>query len=365
MINMKDKLIEALHAINKQKNHRVFLGFDAFIDLITRPIEKGNSIGVEHYFEKSIDFGEYIVKKSGMNSSVELDLQSRKIGGNTPNVASALGTLGVKCDCLAPFGTKEIDEIFRPLQQFGHLFSTGDPGLSLALEFENGKIMMALNQDVNHQNWMRIKETVQLNTLTMTIQKADMLCLLNWSEVPGATDIFRGLQTDVLPELSVEKPILIDLSDCSRRSRKDIFDILTILTQFAKTNKLILGLNENESHIVCDVMGIDDTQSDEKKAWELRKKLSFHWVVFHNRIRSILADEQKTYQFQTLMNGKPVLQTGAGDHFNAGLCLGYLYEMEPQICLALAAMTSGFYVEKGKSASLDELIQYIESMEEL
>lgn len=357
-------LVPILRKLSASDKNRVFLGFDAFIDLVVRPIEKGNSNNVGKYYKEMASFGQYLINKSGMSSSVELDLIRRKLGGNTPNVAIALGHLGVEIDCLAPFGTQVIDEAFAVLEKFGNLISIGDPGLSIALEFLDGKLMLALNQDVNKIDWQRIKDRTGIKNLIDRVGKADMLCLLNWSEVPRATDIFNGFKEEILAQIEPGKPILIDLSDCSRRNNNDLLEILEIISSLAESGKVILGLNENESQIVCDVLGIDDSKTDIYKAGKVRDRLNLHWVVFHNRLRSILATEIKTYSYMTKINSQPVLQTGAGDHFNAGLCRGYLDGLAPELCLALASATSGYYVEKGKSANIEDLTNYILEMEE-
>ena len=358
------KLIQELRISAKKMNtHRVFLGFDAFIDLVVKPIKTGNPENVESYYGNMEDFGQYLINKDSFNGSVELDLIKRKLGGNTPNLAFALGNLGVTYDCLAPFGSPLIDELFFPLQNFGNLVSIGDPGLSIAVEFLNGKLMLAINQDVNNLSWDRIKENISLAQIKEIVERSDMICLLNWSEVPKATDIFKRFKSEVMYCHSVEKPILIDLSDCSRKNHNEILEIIYVIADFARSSKIILGLNETESKIVCDVLGIDDKKSDAKKAEDLRKRLKIHWVVFHNRFRSILAAEEGTYIFHTRMTSKAVIQTGAGDHFNAGLCLGYLDGLDPELCLILASVASGYYVENGKSANIDQLINYIEKIE--
>lgn len=357
------KLVSELRKLQNQRQKRVFIGFDAFIDLVVRPVEKGSSANVEKYFNKMECFGQYLAGKAGLNSSVELDLIMRKPGGNTPNVAGSLSRLGVSCDCLAPFGDSSIDEIFAPLRQSCNLISTGDPGLSIALEFTNGKVMLALNQDVNSLDWRRIRSVIEPRLLAERVNLADMLCLLNWSEVPKCTDIILGLKKEILSSVAGPKTILIDLSDCSRRSRQDLLEILEIIASLSEHGRVILGLNQNESQIVCAALDIDQEKKGSEKAGQLREKLKLHWVVFHNRRRSILATKESIFNFRTKMTGEPVLQTGAGDHFNAGLCLGYLNGFEPRLCLALASINSGYYVEKGESANIDELIAYIEAME--
>ncbi len=49
---------------------------------------------------------------------------------------------------------------------------------------------------------------------------------------------------------------------------------------------------------------------------------------------------------------KPLITTGAGDHFNAGFTSGQLLGLDPEACLAIGVCTSGHYVRTGESPSL-------------
>jgi sugar/nucleoside kinase (ribokinase family) len=50
-----------------------------------------------------------------------------------------------------------------------------------------------------------------------------------------------------------------------------------------------------------------------------------------------------------------VITTGAGDHFNAGFCLGQLLGFDLTDSLACGVSTSGFYVQSGQSPSMEDL----------
>ena len=56
---------------------------------------------------------------------------------------------------------------------------------------------------------------------------------------------------------------------------------------------------------------------------------------------------------------KPLITTGAGDHFNAGFTTGQLLGLDPEGCLALGVSTSGHYVRTGESPSLAALETFL------
>ena len=52
---------------------------------------------------------------------------------------------------------------------------------------------------------------------------------------------------------------------------------------------------------------------------------------------------------------KPLITTGAGDHFNSGFCLGRLLGMDNPASLLTGVTTSGFYVRTGQSPSIAQI----------
>ena len=52
---------------------------------------------------------------------------------------------------------------------------------------------------------------------------------------------------------------------------------------------------------------------------------------------------------------KPLLTTGAGDHFNSGFCLGKLMGFDNELCVLTGVTTSGHYVRTGQSPTIADL----------
>jgi sugar/nucleoside kinase (ribokinase family) len=57
---------------------------------------------------------------------------------------------------------------------------------------------------------------------------------------------------------------------------------------------------------------------------------------------------------------KPRITTGAGDHFNAGFCLGRLLGLSNEDSLWMGVSTSGYYVRNAKSPSTHDLVQFLQ-----
>jgi len=56
---------------------------------------------------------------------------------------------------------------------------------------------------------------------------------------------------------------------------------------------------------------------------------------------------------------KPLITTGAGDHFNSGFCLGKLLGFNNAGSILLGVSTSGYYVRNGQSPNIDGLVQIL------
>ena len=56
---------------------------------------------------------------------------------------------------------------------------------------------------------------------------------------------------------------------------------------------------------------------------------------------------------------QPRISTGAGDHFNAGFCLGRVlgFSLEESLCAGVA--TSGYYVRSAQSPTANDLADFI------
>jgi sugar/nucleoside kinase (ribokinase family) len=85
-------------------------------------------------------------------------------------------------------------------------------------------------------------------------------------------------------------------------------------------------------------------------------------VVVHPRAYAVAASAAGVVTVNGPFVGKPLISTGAGDHFNAGFCLGKLLGADNEISLQLGVGASGYYVRTAKSPGAMELADFLQSL---
>lgn len=98
MLHIKDELLKQLLQFDESNKYLVFLGFDAFIDLIAKPIASGHAQDVLTYFTDITNFGCHILERAGLNYSNELELC---IGPYTSKIRREYAPCG---KCVGMFG---------------------------------------------------------------------------------------------------------------------------------------------------------------------------------------------------------------------------------------------------------------------
>jgi sugar/nucleoside kinase (ribokinase family) len=176
--------------------------------------------------------------------------------------------------------------------------------------------------------------------------------------------IWARLLDDVIPNFERHsRKLFVDLADPEKRTHTDILDALKLLTRFQDQVDVILGLNLKESIEIADVLGLPG-QSDpepyiESTARSIREKLNISCVVIHPRRGAAAATLNDSASFQGPFVQQPKISTGAGDHFNAGFCLGQILGMSVVESLCCGVATSGYYVRSAESPTLSKLAEFV------
>jgi sugar/nucleoside kinase (ribokinase family) len=180
--------------------------------------------------------------------------------------------------------------------------------------------------------------------------------------------IWAKFLDEVIPNIERhERKLFVDLADPEKRTHEDILDALRLLTRFQDQVDVVLGLNLKESLEVADVLGLpgvsDPEGAIEENARAIREKLGLACVVIHPRRGAAAATmDGKSARFEGPFVERPKISTGAGDHFNAGFCLGRVlgFSLDESLCLGVG--TSGYYVRNAASPTAVELSKFVETM---
>jgi sugar/nucleoside kinase (ribokinase family) len=336
---------------------RVAAGFDGFIDLLVRPVKQICAGGPE-YFTTIAQFGNYLSGKANLSCSLALSRITERAGGNAPLLAAALSALGVKCDCIGALGWPEPDKRFFGLGEYVQLTGVTMPGQCTALEFDDGKVMLACNDTVDELDYDLLKGRVGTGRLTEWLDQADAAAFCNWSEMKHSASIWKGLLDEILPQTASDKtkPLLVDISDCSRRSDGDIREMLELMKAFTAHFKVVFSLNYNEAQVICKALGLP-ARSIAEAAENVYALAGVDLVALHLPDGAYAVDRQGGCFLPGRHIEQPVLSTGGGDHFNAGLLWGLLWGLSNVDAVHTANTIGSMYVAGGKSPSADEVYQ--------
>ncbi|MBD1366497.1 hypothetical protein IDJ77_21970 [Mucilaginibacter sp. ZT4R22] len=364
---MRDKLLLIQEHLQNAPailaSKKIAAGFDGFVDSIVKVVNTKTESGTTEHFETIKQFGDYISAKSGSGFSLESEEQLLKLGGNMPIMANAMAQLGTGVDCVGAFGLPSLHPAFAGMHPSCTLHSFTNPGFTTAMEFTDGKIMLAQMTDLNHANWAVIKSAIGLQKLKDIFSDADLVCLVNWSELDHSNNIWQGLIDEVFTGTGATRQFFVDLSDCSKRSTETIKIAINLVKQFGNYGKVTLSLNRNEAGILHKIfVGSNLSEELHEVGNALFPMLGAATLIIHTSKMSLAWDAEGTYANQPVFIANPTISTGAGDNFNAGFCTAQLLGLDTGASLILANSSSNCYIKSGESPTLKVLDDYISQL---
>jgi sugar/nucleoside kinase (ribokinase family) len=340
------------------------IGLDGFVDEIIAVVDK--RIDLKRYEPmKTIGvLGQKILQAAGQSSNYELLVTQTKLGGNGPIMANALASAGLAVTYIGCLGYPGLHPVFADFAKRAKVYSIAEPGHTDALEFEDGKLMFGKHQSLGDVNWDNMIGRVGRDRMVELVGGAKLIGMTNWTMLPFMSDIWSKLQTEILSKCPKgERTFFIDLADPEKRTREDIAAALKIVSGFESSVRVILGLNLKESTAIAEVLGIgisgDAEGAIEETAKSIRQKLGISCVVIHPRKGAAAATAKESASFSGPFVERPKISTGAGDHFNAGFCLGRILGLGLEESLCAGVATSGYYVRSAASPTGVQLAEFI------
>ena len=361
---------KVLGEINEKSFHisgmQTLIGLDGFVDKIVTPVDKRHGMGEQFDAVETItELGSRISAAAGKSANLELFPRFEKLGGNGPIMANALLSLGLGVHYVGALGNPSIHPVFEDFADKTNAISLTEPGITTALEFKDGKIMMGNMVSLEEIDYNRILEAAGEGPFIDLISKCDLVSIVNWTMIPKMTSILSEIVNKILPNLPPRDSRLFffDLTDPAKRSREDILEVLQVISRFQGYAETCLGLNFNEALQVCETLelskGGKTEESLKKMASDIRRKMEISCVVTHPVDSAACATKDGSWWTEGPFTENPKITTGAGDHFNAGFCAARLNGFSPLTCLALATCTSGHYVRTAQSPTTNQIIELL------
>ena len=341
-----------------------FIGLDGFVDEIIHVVDKRENAESYTRLPTISKFAERIGAAAGKSTNIEMVNQRTKLGGNGPIMANSLSTFGLKLTYLGALGFPNRHPVFDDFAQRSDVHTIAESGHTAALEFDDGKIMLSQSVQLNEVSWNNIQARYGRDQFTGKFATADLVGFVNWTMIPYMSDLWEALLHELCPDLTgPRRKMFFDLADPEKRSRRDILRALDLIGRFEKCFDVTLGLNEKEAYEIGDVLDLNTKDHSPEGlavlAIEIQHQVAISTLVVHPVAFALAVSNGLATIVQGPFCAKPLISTGAGDHFNAGFCLGKLLGFDNSLCLLTGVTTSGHYVRTALSPSMPDLAQML------
>lgn len=365
-LDLHDSTIGAL-ATTAGRRARAVVGFDGFIDDMASVIDQREA-GAVRTVPTIAAFGAMVSAAAGRSFGREILVKRIEAGGNAPNLADGLCSLGHAVDFYGTLGDP-LDPVFADFaRRCASCTTLGACGRTLALEFGDGKLMLNNTGRLAELTPAIFHRLVDAGVFIGHCERAELLGFVNWSRYPHMTACWEVVTDRVLSRLTHRPWVLVDLADPAGRSPGEIIGMLAVVSRMARTCRVAFGANLNETGTLLRAIGAasptDDPDSMTDAAESLRTHLGAHLVAVHSQRRAgaAWADPAGSSEWRAgrialdgAYNPAPVRTTGVGDRFNAGIGAALIAGAPPANCLSLGCIAGAWFVTAGRPLELADL----------
>ena len=354
------KYIEYINSMNG----KILLGCDGFVDETYEIVEERRSPSDFSAVEKLRSFGELLVDRSDGGVGVELVPKRRCEGGFAINTGRIAACLGVKPVLPGLYGGVAIDPAYEEFKETCELHSLGDPALTIALEFTDGKVLMSNLEAVSSLTWSDIKNHFGKEGMKKLFSNVDILGLGYWSLTANFDEIFEGFMEQVEKE-NFPSRMFFDFADIKKKSPESFLKTLEMIKAYNGKIPMTFSLNEHEVmelFLRIDVECRELTPTAMTEALSIaRKKIGFDELVVHTPEFGAASSAKDGEAFALQERQTNVVRlAGAGDSFNGGFLCASLGELPLKERLVMANAATAFFVTHGTGPTKEEMISQIE-----
>ena len=346
----------------------MIIGLDGFVDEIIHVVDKRQDFQNYTRIATIAEFGERVTKAAGLSANFEFVPVQTKLGGNGPILSNALLEYGVNLTYVGALGKPAVHPVFAQMADKAKaVYSLCGAGLTDALEFDDGKLMLGKHATLKEVTWEACKASLGgAEGIAKLINESHLFGMENWTMLPYMSQIWEGIINEVfplLPDRDVKPLAFFDLADPAKRTKEDIRHAMSLISKFEAKFRTVLGLNENEAYEIAEVMGVEPCNCEHRlknTVLSTYDELGIYCLVVHPVRSACCVIDGEFYSTDGPYCAKPKLTTGAGDNFNAGFCLGQSLGLDPLASLTLGVCTSGFYVRNAQSPTFEQVIDFAE-----
>lgn len=338
-----------------------FLGLDGFVDEIIAVVDERQDASTYTRIPTIAALAERMAAAAGRSTNIELVTTRTKLGGNGPIMANALAAFGVRVTYLGALGYPAMHPVFEELARRAEVHTMAEPGRTDALEFEDGKLLLGKMFPLADVTWEAINRLGKRSVVESAMAEASLVGFVNWTMLPYMSDIWAAMQAEIFPKLQGPRRwMFFDLADPEKRPVEERRRALELIVRFQERFECVLGLNEKEAFEIGEVLGLTGFRHSREDLRQLtgaiRKQVPVNTVVVHPTRHALACSGGEVDDVDGPFVAKPLITTGAGDHFNSGFMLGKLLGLSNAQSLLCGVSTSGFYVRTGRSPAVGDLV---------
>lgn len=371
---------------------RVGFGFDGFLDTVRVLVDERRGADSFDRVERLADLGDHVVASAAQRSSVTYEWvrEGSRTGGHVPHLSRALGALGYDPAMVGRFG-RPPDERFETEFADRDLLSVGQPGRTDAVEFDDGKLLLAEMGPIDAFDWDRIVDRVGLDALADRFEDLALLGVGYWVDTPRLASVLDGLRTELFPTLSSPPDrVLFDPGDVRQVDAERVAAGVDALGRLDDAVPVTVSANRSETDALAAAVdgsrsaavetgteagtgpgpGDGDGPGDGPETWDdgslaaaartAREGLGVSRFVGHVADGAVAATEERVDAVAAPRVSDPELTTSAGDHFNAGLAVGLLADLPADAALVAGCSLAGQFVRTGEAPTPGRLRAFVD-----
>jgi hypothetical protein len=342
---------------------KILLGCDGFVDETYEIVEVRKSRTEFTPMRNLRQFGELLVERADGGVGVELVPKRRCEGGFGINTGRVAACLGLKPCLPGLYGSQAIDPAYHEFEEICDLVSLGDPALTIALEFSDGKVLMSNLEAVSNLTWEDFRTHFGEEKLKELFAGVDILGLGYWSLTANFDGLFQGFM-EQYETATPPRRMFFDFADIKKKSSESFIKSLELIRTFNSKIPMTFSLNEHEVLELFSRVGVERPKLDPAAIASAltvaREKIGFDELVVHTPefAAASSAAEGEAHAIQDRQTNV-VRLAGAGDSFNGGFLCASLGNLPLKERLVVANAVTAFFVTHATGPTKQELIAQI------
>ena len=236
---------------------RAVAGFDGFVDEMISLVGERRSLADFTPVPDIATFGRQVTSAAGHSSLREIVVNDTHPGGCAVNLADGLASLGVCVDCFATLGDP-VHPAFHEIAAKCHGFHSwgGEPGRTLAFEFNDGKLMFSAVRHLVGFTPEAARGFLENGYYQGACAEAQVIALTDWTLYPAHDRYLEVIAAGGIRLAQASPAFSRRFGGSIGTLTSDILEVAGILHDFEPSGSVTLGLNGNEANILCRLHGL-------------------------------------------------------------------------------------------------------------